>query len=344
MTFVNPFQTPDGRVVAHPPFEFQAPNPQYYRQQASLLPPPAPQREVHRSYSPDQPYGLLSTPAPTNYPAIAAYNARMASANPQPGLLDPSVEAIANSYAQQAVDKAFPGISTIDSIKGFLSDPVQSFNNVMNDPLTMPTTILGMAMPGLGLGATALAALNEEQLAYQQAMAEMGVKGYEYGNIAGQAYGISPTSIGGRVLSGVVPSWFDINMHDQMMEHQNNIMAGDIEITDPSGRAGYNQKGEYVDAYNNKHAAGTMEDAQNLANNNNLSLSQARDALNAARRGEVNLTERLQKLNRTDYTGLEEETIDFSSMLGDPTGLQGNESQADADHDEDTGFGESSEW
>ena len=346
---------------------------QFLTQGPTLSPPPPPapayipQQRFRRPDAPTGPYGLFGQVTPTNDPGVAMYN------DPNSQYFSPEAQTIAADYGARMAEKAYPTTSTRDDLRGLFSDPVQALNNHLNSPENIPGFLLSAG--GFPMASSLLnymGSANVNNLGKIQANTEMGVKGYEFGNINGDPYGISPGRFNSRSLSGVVPDWFDINMHDRMLEHQNNINSGNIQVTDPTTQSGYNQKGEYVDQFGNIAAAGLMSDAQALADQNGLSLAETRGVLSSARRGEGSLKERLRtyKKDNKDYTkggysgygfdgkggygsgGIDEDAYSdavttaafdaFGAAFDDAAAA--GAAAADAADDAASGFGADSEW
>ena len=122
-----------------------------------------------------------------------------------------------------------------------------------------------------------------------------GVPGYSTGSIDGQMYSISPGLFGGQVMSGVVPDWFDIDTAEKMSAVNAGLEPGTGETLSgfTPGVGGYNQAGNFVDAYGNVSAMGSMQNAMDLANQQGISLQGARNSLTAARRGQLSLAQAL---------------------------------------------------
>lgn len=298
-------------VFIQSPFQFLTPSPN------PAPPPPPPQayipQPVRRSDSPIQPHGLLGQVEPTRDPGVAMYN------NLNSQYFSPEPTTIAADYGARMAEQAYPTTTLRQDVQGLFSDPAQALTNYVNDPVSMPASFLSMA--GVPMASSLLRSMgraNVSNLGNIQAMTEMNVPGYEFGSINGDRYGIAPGLLGGRALSGVVPSWFDIDMHDQMLEHQNDVNSGNIHVTDPTTQAGYNQQGQYVDQFGNIAAMGTMSDAQKLAQNNNISLNQARQALTQARLTDEPLRRLLKKSTLWDYEEFEEVEIPDYDLYGDP--------------------------
>lgn len=205
------------------------------------------------------------------------------------GLTAGTPNEIASAYATQRADEVSPRMS-FGNLGSVFSQPLsKTLDQVFSRPEAVPGAILGMAIPGATVALSAMSNLNERNQAYNRAMAEMGQPGYSYGTIDGQKYSISPGPFGyGRVMSGVVPDWFDIDMHDKMQSLELGIdpNTGDTLVGFTPGIGGYNSKGQYVDAYANTMAMGTMGNLQTLANQQFAgNVAAARNALSLARQG-----------------------------------------------------------
>lgn len=243
------------------------------------------------------PMGGASTQA--NFGFSTATDPSALAAAEQFGLTSGTAEDIASAYASQRADEVAP-MQSFSNLTDVFSQPLSTtLDQVFNRQEAIPGAILGMAVPGAGYALSAMANLNEQNQAYNRAMAEMGQPGYGYGTIDGQNFSISPGLVSGsRVMSGVVPEFFDIDAFDKMQSIELGIDPNTntgIEAT--NGLAGYNQLGEYVDEFGNVAAMGSMEDLNALAQTNNITVAQARDALNQAREGLNSLAGALQQAN-----------------------------------------------
>ena len=175
-----------------------------------------------------------------------------------------------------------------------LSTTVNSFlDRTFNQPANLVGAITGSSL--MSMVANAAARQNVGQLAYDRAMELQGVPGYSTGSIEGQTYSISPGLFGGAVMSGVVPDWFDIDTAEKMSAVNAGLEpgTGDTLSGFTPGVGGYNQAGNFVDAYGNVSAMGSMQAAQNLADQQGISLLGARNSLTAARMGQLSLGEAL---------------------------------------------------
>ena len=193
---------------------------------------------------------------------------------------------------------------SFNNLGDVFSQPLsKTLDQVFSRPETIPGALLGMVVPGATIGLTAMSRANERTQAYNRAMTEMNQPGYSYGTINGQQYSISPGPFGyGRVMSGVVPDWFDIDMHDKMQSLELGIEPGTGEALSgfSKGVGGYNSKGQFVDAYGNVSAMGSMQNAQNLADEKGISLEGARKSLTTARRGILSLEQALLDTYNTE--------------------------------------------
>lgn len=220
------------------------------------------------------------------------------------GLTSGAAKDIASAYASQRADEVAP-MQSFGNLGNVLSQPLSAtLNQVFDRPEAVPGAILGMAVPGAGIALSAMANLNEEKQAYNRAMTEMGQPGYSYGTINGQQYSISPGPFGyGRVMSGVVPDWFDIDMHDKMQSIELGIDPNTgTGIDTTAGVAGYNQLGQYVDQYGNISVMGSMQDLESLAAKHGISKAQAKQALDMARNLEMELSRAIAEVDTRDYS------------------------------------------
>lgn len=106
------------------------------------------------------------------------------------------------------------------SVKSFVADPEKALDAVWADPNSLVKAL--SLVPGLGpLGmvAGAFGSLNKGLQAEQAAKAAMGVKGFATGRIDGMPYTIGQDAWG-RHITGTVPDWFTVDMHDRMVEEQ----------------------------------------------------------------------------------------------------------------------------
>lgn len=229
------------------------------------------------------------------------------------GLTAGTPDEIASAYATQRADEVSPRMS-FSNLGSVFSQPLsKTLDQVFSRPEAVPGALLGMVVPGATAALSAMSNLNERNQAYNRAMAEMGQPGYSYGTIDGQKYSISPGPFGyGRVMSGVVPDWFDIDMHDKMQSLELGIEPGTGETLSGfnAGIGGYNSRGEFVDAYGNVSAMGTMQNAIDLADQEGISLEGARKALSTARQGVLSLGQALLDTYNTERG--------FTDMVGPP--------------------------
>ena len=222
------------------------------------------------------------------------------------GPSDQTAEQIASAYADSQRTESPPGV--FSALSNVFDQPVNQTIEQVGTALTGtgPQLISSMLPGGLGLVAgpvlEGMAQVNERNLAYDRAMTEMNQPGYSYGKIDGMPYSISPGPFGfGQVLSGVVPDYFDIDMAQSMQSVQEGIDPNTGTSIEPTaGVAGYNQKGDYIDAFGNVMAMGAIEDLNAMARNNNMTLAQATAALNQARSGRTNLASAIAEQLATD--------------------------------------------
>jgi len=207
------------------------------------------------------------------------------------GLTAGTPDEIASAYATQRADEVSPRMGLgFGDVKNVFSQPLsKTLDQVFSRPEAVPGAFLGKVVPGATTMLSAMSNLNERNQAYNRAMAEMGQPGYSYGTIDGQQYSISPGPFGyGRVMSGVVPDWFDIDMHDKMEALELGIEPGTGETLSgfTPGIGGYNSQGNFVDGYGNVSAHGTMGNLATLADQQfNGNIAAARNALTLAREG-----------------------------------------------------------
>jgi hypothetical protein len=277
---------------------------------AEPLLPAAPSFSGNVPSSPDYetPTGAVSFTSNTSAPSTSAIGAAEAF-----GLTPGTPDEIASAYATQRADEVSPRMS-FNNLGDVFSQPLsQTLDQVFSRPEAIPGAFLGMAVPGAGIALSAMSHMSARNNAYNRAMAEMNQPGYSYGTINGQKYTISPGLFGyGRVMHGVLPSWFDIDMHDKMQSLELGIEPGTGETLSgfTPGVGGYNSKGQFVDAYGNISAMGTMQNAQNLADKQGISLQGAREALTTARLGQLSLKQALLDTYNTERG--------FTDMVGPP--------------------------
>ena len=267
-----------------------------------------PRRKLYSFHDEQTPMDVVDFTSNVNAPDPTAVGALEAF-----GLTAGTPAEIAGTYASQYADQVAPmeSLNPFSGINNAFSQPLSTtLDQVFSQQHAVPGAMLGLGVPGASFALSAMANINEQNQAYDRAMAEMGVPGYSYGTIDGQKFSTSPGPFGyGRVMSGVVPSWFDIDMFDKMQSIELGIDPNSgtgIETT--NGLQGYNQFGQYVDRYGNISAHGTMQDLESLARDRNISIEAAREALNQSRRGELSLYDSLlDAYNRehgfTDHVG-----------------------------------------
>ena len=282
-----------------------------------------PRRNLYSFHDEQTPMGVVDFTSAVNAPDPSAVGALEAF-----GLTAGTPAEIAGTYASQYADQVAPmgSLNPISGISNAFSQPLSTtLDQVFSQQHAVPGAMLGIGVPGAGFALSAMANVNEHNQAYDRAMAEMGIPGYSYGTIDGQKFSTSPGPFGyGRVMSGVVPSWFDIDMFDKMQSIELGIDPNSgtgIETT--NGVQGYNQYGQYVDQFGNISAHGTMEDLESLARDRNISIEAARDALNQSRSGELSLYDSLlDAYNRekgyTDHVGPPDYDPGFDPAV-DPT-------------------------
>lgn len=281
--------------------------------------------------------------APSGYGLSTERDTHAANAVGAFDLSHDAASELADAYATQRADELSPmgSLNPFSSVSNAFSQPLSTtLNQAFAAPHAVPGMMLGMGLPGASIALSAMANINAEKQAYNRAMAEMGQPGYQYGQIQGQPFSIGPSFMGfGRTMSGQVPSWFDITTFDNMQAVALGIDPETGEgLSDVGGkeRGGYDNTGNFVDAYGNKSAHGTMSHLEGLAEYNNISKEAARGALEAARSGLLGLPEALidaynTEQGFTDQIGppnfdviadpLSEMSVDLSNMDFDATDM-----------------------
>jgi len=193
---------------------------------------------------------------------------------------------LASQNAQAAYSNQNPGM--FSALSNAFDQPIgTTIENVIANATT-PTNLVGSLTGSSVLGAVAnkMGQLNVGNLAYDRTMELRGVPGYSTGQIDGQMFSITPGLFGDRVLSGVVPDWFDIDTAEKMSAVQAGLdpATGENLSGFTAGHGGYNAQGNFVDAFGNISVMGNMQDLQNLATQQfNGNISKARTALTNAR-------------------------------------------------------------
>ncbi len=193
---------------------------------------------------------------------------------------------LASQNAQAAYSNQNPGM--FSALSNAFDQPIgTTIENVIANATT-PTNLVGSLTGSSLLGAVAnkMGQLNMGNLAYDRTMELQGVPGYSTGQIDGQMFSVSPGLFGGQVMSGVVPDWFDIDTAEKMSAVQAGLdpTTGDNLSGFTAGHGGYNSKGQFVDAFGNISAMGSMKDLQTLANQQfKGNIADARTALTNAR-------------------------------------------------------------
>ena len=182
--------------------------------------------------------------------------------------------------------------SPFSTLTNIFDQPIGTTVNNFLDAAFTPGNLPGMVTGSGILGAVAnqMGKMNVGNLAYDRAMELQGQPGYSTGMIDGQMYSISPGLFGGRVMSGVVPDWFDISMAENMSA----VSAGldpesGTSLSGQTPQGGYNYKGEFVTPMGEVAALGTPEAVRSLAELEGISLQGARNALDLARSGKFSL-------------------------------------------------------
>ena len=271
-------------VAAPEPVAYQRP----IRYSTPDFDPPMDFPDFTPSYASMPGYGAVdvaTNPVGMEQAGYAAY-----SSNPA-DVAEAAAEAARNEY-----DRANP--SAFSTLENIADQPLSTtLNNFLDATFNSPAGLMG-AITGsslFGMAANAFGRQSVGQLAYNRAMELQGVPGYTTGTLGGKMYSISPGLFGGRVLSGNVPSWFDIDTAERMSAVNAGLEPGTgVGLSGfTPGVGGYNSKGQFVDAYGNISSMGTMQNAINLANERNISLLGARQALSTARVGKLSLEQAL---------------------------------------------------
>ncbi len=193
---------------------------------------------------------------------------------------------LASQNAQAAYSNQNPGM--FSALSDVFDQPIgTTIDNVMANATT-PTNLVGSLTGSTVLGQLSkqMGQLNVGNLAYDRAMELQGVPGYSTGQIDGQMFSITPGLFGDRVMSGVVPDWFGIDTAEKMSAVQAGLdpTTGENLSGFTAGHGGYNAQGQFVDAFGNLSAMGSMKDLQTLANQQfKGNITDARTALTDAR-------------------------------------------------------------
>lgn len=236
-----------------------------------------------------------------------------------------AIASLAQQNAMYSYDQANP--SAVSTLSKTFDQPISTtVNNFLDAQFNQPANLVGAVTGSTIMSQIAkeMGRMNVGNLAYDRAMEMQGVPGYSTGSIDGQMFSISPTSYGAQVMSGVVPDWFDIDTAERMSA----VNAG----LDPEsgtglsgftpGVGGYNAQGNFVDAFGNISAMGSMSNLQSLANSDfGGSTTRAREALLRARQG-------IQPLIRIKRRGIFEELPDISGDI-DPNSIPDYDITAD---------------
>jgi hypothetical protein len=210
---------------------------------------------------------------------------------------------------------------------GLFSDPMGTLNKIGADPKTIPSIFMSMA--GFPFGSAMLDAVGNYHMktqAYNRAKTAMGEPGYSYGMIDDEPYSIGVNAAGARVMTGVTPDWFDVDMADKMstVSQGYDPETGDAMTGFGKGRGGYNARGDFVDQYGNAHAYGDWSDLESLADERGLTTSQVSQALDTARNTDLDLEAALDIVSDRKEFGLGDDYgTDKNPSLAAETGIAG---------------------
>jgi len=140
-------------------------------------------------------------------------------------------------------------------------------------------------IPGWGHALGAIGPYMTGEQMRHHSLARQGIEGYSSGTIGGNPFTISP-GLFGRGITGNVPQGFTVTMAENMQAVAAGIDPNTgLPLVSGTGQGGYNEAGDWVDAYGNVSAYGLMQDAQALADKHGISLGNVRAALAKARSG-----------------------------------------------------------
>lgn len=252
-----------------------------------------------------------------------------------------SPQEIADAYAEGVLGRRAEAYK----VGNVFDQPVSTtLSQMFSNPNTVAGNILGMGL-GLGGGLLGSALMNAVdrtvtgKIANDYAMYSQGVPGYSVGKIGDTPYSISPGLFGyGQVLTGNVPIGMTISDIERMGQMARGVNPyGDGGFLGGSmfgsGIGGYTENGMFVGPDGTMSAFGTMSNAQALADEHGLSLNEALDALGAARRGDMGLSDALGRAVYSNYSlGLDDEA--FADAIGQASAAATTAAeldQADAD-------------
>jgi hypothetical protein len=256
------------------------------------------------------------------------------------GLASP--QEIADAYAEGVLGRRAEAYK----VGNVFEQPISTtLSQMFANPNTVAGNILGMGL-GLGGGLLGSALMNAVdrtvtgKIANDYAMYSQGVPGYSVGKIGDTPYSISPGLFGyGQVLTGNVPIGMTISDIERMGQMARGVNPyGDGGFVGGSmfgsGIGGYTENGMFVGPDGTMSAFGTMSNAQALADEHGLSLNEALDALDAARRGDMGLSDALLGGNLYSAYTLGLDDTDFADAIGQASAAATTAAeldQADAD-------------
>lgn len=236
---------------------------------------------------------------------------------------------LASQNAQAAYSNQNPSMFSV--LSDVFDQPIgTTIDNVITSATT-PSNLVGSltGSTALGLLSKQMGQYNMGNLAYDRAMELQRVPGYSTGQIDGQMFSISPGLFGGRAISGVVPDWFDIDTAEKMSAVQAGLdpTTGENLSGFTAGHGGYNSSGQFVDAFGNISAMGSMKDLQTLATQQfNGNIADARTALTNAR----NNIRPLYDPNIPDYEPVDDFEVPDYDLYSDPlSGMDKDMSRGD---------------
>ena len=262
---------------------------------------------AHPGFSPfseyEANYGLLSASDPDG--SIATGKMRDAM----------TPDEIARGYANQISDQVTKARAKHDFTAGGLLNtipsPLAAVNNYFNHPANIAATMMA-ATPAGPLGGALMGVLSDYNLtkqAEQRAHAQMGTPGYSYGMLDGQHWSTGPGMFGGRVMSGTVPDWFDVEMADTLENYHMGLDADGNPTTDV-GTARFSPDGYLSTPFGSDVA--TPDEIEALAKAYGTTYDVALNAVNRAESGDGTVDENIGQatgVSTTAQTGVTGTTI-----------------------------------
>ena len=263
---------------------------------------------AHPGFSPfseyEANYGLLSASDPDG--SIATGKMRDAM----------TPDEIARGYANQISDQVTKAKAKhnfwSDNPLNTITSPLAAVNNYFGHPDNIASTMMTLGGPVTSMLAPFMGAIsnyNLTQQAYNRAQAQMGTPGYSYGMFDGQHYSTGPGMFGGRVISGTVPDWFDVEMADTL-ENYNMGLDADGNPTTDVGTARFSPDGYLSTPFGS--AVATPDDVEALAKAYGTTYDVALDAINRAESGDGTVDENIGQatgVSTTAQTGVTGTTI-----------------------------------